>query len=321
MSTATGTAASLAQIPVVDFAGFASGDPARRAATCAALRRAFETYGFLYLENHGVPAAVVDAVFDQARTFFALPVAAKEAARPQDPRNTLGYGGLGGQALEDGRPPDLKEIFQASPEEPWARPNVWPEGLPGFREAIMAFHTAATNACERLMQAIAVSLGLPEGYFAPYYDRSDSTARLLHYPPLDAPPAPGQIRAGAHTDFGGVNLLFPGAEGGLEIQAPDGAWLPTPARAGTGIVNTGDLIERWTNGLFRSSPHRVVNPEGAAALRDRYSLVLFHSPNRDAPIVCLEPCQSPERPSRYPPITAGAHMQARIEASRREGYS
>ena len=87
------------------------------------------------------------------------------------------------------------------------------------------------------------------------------------------------------------------------------------------MVNTGDLIERWTNGLFRSSPHRVVNPQGAAALRDRYSLVLFHSPNRDAPVVCLEPCQSAERPARYPPITAGAHMQARIEASRREGYS
>jgi isopenicillin N synthase-like dioxygenase len=321
MSTAIEPAASLAQIPVVDFAGFASGDPARRAATCAALRRACETYGFLYLENHGVPSEVVDEVFAQARIFFALPQAAKEAARPQDRRNTLGYGGLGNQALEHGRPPDLKEMFQASQEEPWARPNVWPEGLPGFREAIMAFHTAATSACERLMQAIAVSLDLPEGYFEPFYDRSDSTARLLHYPPLAEPPAPGQIRAGAHTDFGGVNLLFPGAEGGLEIQAPDGTWLPTPARAGAGIVNTGDLIERWTNGLFRSSPHRVVNPEGAAALRDRYSLVLFHSPNRDAPVVCLEPCQSAERPARYPPITAGAHMQARIEASRREGYS
>ena len=220
---------------------------------------AFETYGFLYLENHGVPAAVVDAVFDQARIFFALPTAVKEAARPQDPRNTLGYGGLGGQALENGRPPELERDLPGQPGEPWARPNVWPEGLPGFREAIMAFHAAATNACERLMQAIAVSLGLPEGYFEPFYDRSDSTARLLHYPRWPSRRPGADPRRRAHR-LRGVNLLFP-AEGGLEIQAPDGAWLPTPAR-GTGIVNTGDLIERWTNGLFRSSPHRVVNPEG-----------------------------------------------------------
>lgn len=319
MSTQAATVAGTS-IPAVDFAGFASDEPARRAATAAALRAALERYGFLYLRNHGVPPAVLDALFAQAARFFALPLAAKQAATPAERGNTRGYGGVASQALDAGQPGDLKETFQAGPEPADTRPNAWPADLPGFREAVMAFHTTATAACNQLMRAIAVALGLPEAYFEPLHDHSDSTARLLHYPPLQALPVPGQLRAGAHTDFGGINLLFNDGEGGLEIQLPDGTWLPTPALSGAAIVNTGDLLERWTNGQFRSSPHRVVNPSGAAASRDRYSAVLFHSPNRDAVITCLEPCQSAERPPRFPPITAGEHMRARIEASRAHTY-
>jgi isopenicillin N synthase-like dioxygenase len=307
-------------IPVVDFDGFTGGDPARRAATVAALRAALESYGFLYLRNHGIPDAVLDAMFAQSRAFFALPQEAKDAARSQDPGNTLGYGGLGSQALDEDKPADLKETYQSGPEPGVYRRNVWPEGLPGFRDTAMAFHRAATAACDQLMAAIAVSLGLPETYFEPFYGRRDSTVRLLHYPPLRGTPAPGQIRAGAHTDYGGINLLFQDDEGGLEIQTADGTWVPAPAVPGTTVVNTGDLIERWTNGQFRSSPHRVVNPVGQAAARDRYSMVLFDIPNRDALVTCLEPCQNAERPAKFPPTTVGEHLRARVLASQRTTY-
>jgi len=305
---------------MVDFEGFLCGDPSRRAATADALCAALERYGFLYLRNHGVPASVLDAVLAQSRAFFALSQQAKLVAKPQVKGSTRGYGSVGSQALDEKRPGDLKEIFQAGPERPGARPNVWPEGLPGFREAVLAFQHAGMETCNQLMRAIAVSLGLAEGYFAPYHDRSDSTARLLHYPPVPATPLPGQIRAGAHTDFGGLSLLFQDGEGGLEIQGPEGIWMPAPALPGMAIVNTGDLLERWTNGQFRSSPHRVVNPAGSAVGQHRYSVVLFHSPNPDAVIECLAPCQSPGREPRYLPITAGEHMLARIRASRPGGY-
>jgi isopenicillin N synthase-like dioxygenase len=106
----------------------------------------------------------------------------------------------------------------------------------------------------------------------------------------------------------------------LEIQSADGRWIAAPAIPGTAIVNTGDLISRWTNGMFRSSPHRVVNPTGSAANKDRYSFVLFHSPNSDAVISCLEPCQSPDNPPQFPAITAREHLRARAAASRRHGY-
>ena len=211
---------SITEIPVVDFAGFSTSDPAQRAATAGALRAAFESCGFLYLYNHGVPAEVLDAVLAQSRTFFALPPAVKEAARAPKGGGILGYEGVGVQALEKGRPGDLKEIFQATAERPDARPNVWPAGMPRFHEAVMAFHDAAVAACDQIMHAMAVSLGLPEAYFEPFYDHSDTTARLLHYPPLLDAPLPGQIRAGAHTDFGGVSLLFPGEEGDWRSRRP-----------------------------------------------------------------------------------------------------
>ena len=308
------------KIPTIDFAGFTHGNAAQRNATVAELRGALESCGFMYLGNHGVAQHLVDEVFVQSRRFFSLAPEVKAKANPKKQGSTRGYEGVGVQALDEGQPGDLKEIFQCGQEPAPHRPNAWPEGMAEFRSALLNFLDAAKASCNELMQAIAVSLGLPENYFAPYHDRTDSTLRLLHYPPLPAAPAAGQLRAGAHTDFGGMNLLFQDDEGGLEIQAADGRWIAAPALPGTAIVNTGDLIERWTNGMFRSSPHRVVNPAGAAARKDRYSFVLFHSPNPDALITCLEPCQGPDRPAKFPPITAGEHLRARAQASRSHIY-
>lgn len=304
------------KIPLIDFAGFV--EPRRRQKIVAELRAALESCGFMYLQNHGVPQAMVDAVFAQSRRFFGLPGEAKNAAKPKEKGSTRGYEGIGVQALDEARPGDLKEIFQCGPEPARVRLNVWPEGMPEFRAALLNFHQSAKRSCEQLMSAIAVSLALPENFFEPYQDRSDATLRLLHYPPLAGAPVPGQLRAGAHTDFGGMNLLFQDDEGGLEIEAADGSWIAAPAIPGTAIVNTGDLISRWTNGMFRSSPHRVVNPTGAAADKHRYSFVLFHSPNPDAVISCLPPCTGPDNPPKFAPITAGEHLRARAAASR--GY-
>lgn len=308
-------------IPVVDLGGFHNEDEAERRRTASALRAALESLGFCYLRNHGVPQSTVDALFANSRAFFALPQGVKQALKRTSKGRNVGYQGVGSQALEEMRPGDLKETFQAVKEAvPGGSPNVWPTELPGFREAILALYQAADRACRNLMRAIALSLGLPEAYFEPFYDHADHTLRLLHYPPLQGPPLPGQLRAGAHTDYGAVSILLQGDEGGLEIQKPDGTWLSTPCLPGTAVLNTGDLVERWTNGMFRSSPHRVVNPEGEATKRDRYSAVLFHGPNDDAVISCLEPCQSPEWPAKYPPITTVEHIRARVLASQTQPY-
>ena len=157
-------------IPLVDFAGFASRDPAARLATAAQFRDVLEAVGFCYVRNHGVPAPVVDDIFAQSRAFFALPDEVKVATRPSDAGSMLGYGGVGGQALEKGRPgATSRRSSRRGPTGP-ALECVWPPALPGpLREAVVAFQTAAIAACTQLMAAMAVSLGLPETYFAPFY--------------------------------------------------------------------------------------------------------------------------------------------------------
>jgi len=301
-------------VPLVDFEGIGSGDPSRRKFTADGLRSALESYGFLYLRNHGVSAPVLDDLFDQSRTFFALSQEIKDGVKRREGSNSRhGYEGLGGQSLDE-HFADLKELFHAVPHS--AEGDLWPEQPPRFREAVLTFHQSAAMTAYKFMCAVALSLGLPEDHFAPFHDRAEGSVRMLHYPPLKGAVEPGQLRAGAHTDFGGITLLFTDDESGLEIQAPDGTWIPTPAHAGAAIINTGDLMERWSNGQFRSSPHRVVVPKGPAVKRHRYSVAFFFSPNRDAVISCLEPCQSSERPPKYPPVTAGEHIQSRVLATR-----
>jgi isopenicillin N synthase-like dioxygenase len=320
VNQAPSTGSAKETIPVVDFDGVWSDDPKVRARTAADLGRALEVYGFLYLKNHRIPTAVVKTMFDQSRKLFYLPQEAKEALRqPQGigRGERHGYEGVGHQALGGNPGGDLKEIFHCGPERPGATPNIWPKELPEFKEAAMAFHEAAAKAGNRFYKAIAVALALSENYFDGYFDHSEALLRINHYPPVQGAVVPRQIRAGAHTDFGGITLLFNDGEGGLEVQDRDGSWIPAPVVEGACIVNTGDLTERWSNGRFRSTMHRVVMPVAEAAKRDRYSIAFFFGPNKDAVISCLPTCQDAEHPPKFPPITALEHVRARVAESRK----
>jgi len=299
-------------IPVIDFSDFTGWDAATRKATATSIRRAFEDFGFLYLRNHGAPQSVVGDLFDQARAFFALPAEAKARA--------TGYAPPGYSGLDPSKPADVKERFRA-PHEPNLPSAHWPADLPGFREAALVFHQAASSVCREIMCAIAVSFELRADYFDDAHKAHPGAVLLLHYPAISEPFLPGQLRSGAHTDFGTVTLLFHyGSSEGLEIQRPDGTWLHAPSLPGAAIVNTGDLLTRWTNGQLRSVLHRVVAPVGPAAQQPRYSAVLFYEPRNDAVISCLEPCQGPNRPA-LPPITAGEHLAARRKETVRSGYT
>jgi isopenicillin N synthase-like dioxygenase len=296
-------------VPVIDFGGFTNGDAAARAATALSIRQALAEFGFLYLRNHSVPLGVIDAVFAQGVEFFALPESVK--------RQAGGYSAPGYKALDPSRPPDYKEAFRARYGiEPAA--SYWPAEPIDLRDAIIAFRTATRRAGHGVMQALALAFGLPEDYFDAAHEPPNGSAMLVHYPPLTGDLLPGQARAGAHTDFGTITLLFHYRDaGGLEIQRPDGTWLLAPCLPDACIVNAADLLQRWTNNALRSVLHRVVAPTGEAAARSRYSAVLFYEPQPAALITCLEPCQGPDRPARYPPILAGDHLaQKKAETSR-----
>ena len=312
MSKTTVQLGAREKIPVIDFTGLKSADLALRKDTAIRMRGAFEDFGFIYLKNHGVPQNLVDEMFARSISFFDLPQRSKAEAG--------GYRGAGLTGLDPTKPTDVKERFRA-PYDSSLPPEYWPQRPPGFREAVSVFHEAGLAVLRQLMRGVALSLGLSEEYFDAAHEPHSGAVMLLHYPPITESLLPGQLRSGAHTDFGTMTLLFHhGSAEGLEIQRPDGTWLHAPSMPGAAIINVGDLLTRWSNGQLRSVLHRVVPPQGQGAQRPRYSATLFYEPRHEVVISCLEPCQGPGKPALYPPITAGERLKERRRANTRSGY-
>ncbi len=296
-------------IPVISLA-----QPEERVA--AGLRAAAEAHGFLYVVDHGVPEALVADTFAWAARFFALPLAAKQAVSLFNSKAKRGWEAIGAQQLDAAAKPDQKESFYAGIEYPPDHPNVvarlnnyganqWPEGLPGFAEAMEAYRAAVTALGERMMRYLALSLDLPRDFFDPTMHEPMVTLRILRYPPRAAAAGADEFGAGAHTDWGAVTLLAQDEIGGLEVQGADGAWIAARPIPGSFIVNLGDMIPRWTNGRYRSNPHRVIN---AASARDRYSIPLFWSPNFHTRVEAVPGTVAPGEAPRFSPCTAGEHL-------------
>lgn len=231
---------------------------------------------------------------------------------PYDPKENHGYTQMQGEALDPSKPADLKETFTcrhlgARP----SGPDHWPN--PQFEAFMRVFHCRVVQIASDVMAAFALSLGLPHGYFDERHTGLTQTLRLLHYPPVEAV-GEGQLGAGAHTDYGTLTLLFQDAAGGLQVQNLAGEWIDAPPIPGTVVVNTGDLMARWSNDVFKSTPHRVV-PRPAAMKNGRQSIAFFSDPDPDVLIETIPSCISPTKPALYDTITAGEHIQGRIMAS------
>lgn len=286
------------------------------AAVAADIRAACMAHGFFYVADHGVPEDLVAAQFDWAARFFALPDAEKAALDLRNSPARRGWEGIGAQTLDLSAQPDRKESFYCGPDYPDDHPyiragltnyggNQWP-ALPGFREQMTAYMAATTALAERLMRDLALSLSLPPDFFDKTMADPMLTLRLIRYPPHPADAAADVFGAGAHTDWGAITILAQDDLGGLEVQAADGSWMPATPIPGTFIVNLGDMIPRWTNGLYRSNMHRVINANPSG--RDRYSIPLFYSPNYHARIEAVPGSVPPGQAPRFAPCTAGEHL-------------
>lgn len=305
------------EVPVIDIGPAWSERLEDRQAVAWEIHKACRDIGFFYVSNHGVDPGLVEAQFAWARRFFGLPVEEKLRLHMKQSRSFAGYEPLAGQTLDTDSPPDLKESYYCGAELPDDHPyvlagirgyggNQWPALLPGFREQMLAYYAAVRALGDKLMALMALSLALPEDYFAAMYAQPSGNVRLIHYPPQPVDAAFNQIGAGAHTDWGGITLLAQDDIGGLEVQNAAGKWIAAPPIPGTFVINLGDLIQRWTNDLYRSNMHRVRN--GNAAGRDRYSVPFFFSPDHHARIECLPTCHGAENPPRHPVCTAGEHL-------------
>lgn len=308
-------------IPVIDVGPLLAGGDDGGRAVAAAIGRACRGIGFFYVTGHGIDADLRRRVFTMVATFFALPDDAKRAVSIERSKHNRGYVPLAGESLDPQRPADLKEGFnvgfELAPDDPdvvagkpFCGVNQWPE-LPGFRATMLAYYERARRLGIALHRAFALDLGAAPETFAAAFERPMATLRLLHYPPQPASAAAGQIGAGAHTDYGNVTLLLQDDAGGLQVRARDGGWLDAPVIADAFVCNIGDLLMRWSNDVYVSTPHRVVNRSG----RERYSVPFFLDPAPATEVACLPSCVAPERPARYPPITAARYLAERLDAT------
>ncbi len=297
------------QVPVIDFAPFFEGPEGRRRVGAEVYRAAHEA-GFMYLRGHGIGEDEVDRAFAMARAFFALPAEMK--ARCLRTSGNFGYQAVAQEALDPGQPPDLKEDFTLRDAPRWAATDPrWPSEE--FRQGALAIYGRCRDLAGQVMRAFALALELPPEFFDERHTGLTQTLRLLHYPPSRQWQA-GQLGAGAHTDYGTLTVLFQDMAGGLEVENAAGQWIPAPPIPGTVVVNTGDLLARWSNGVFRSTPHRVqIRPAGAAA--GRLSMAFFSDPDPDVWVEAIPSCVTSERPVGYPPIRAGQHIEERIRIS------
>ena len=276
--------------------------------------------GFLVLEGHGVPQAVIDDVWQAAGAFFAQPPAAKQAVTPPYQGYPYGYLGPDAEALARSKgedtPPDLKESFNGGPLRVPAdasvaaldfcyQPTLWPD-LPGFRAAWETYYAAMEDLAARVMRAFAAALALPEDYFDPFIANPISALRALHYPATVDVPLARQQRAGAHTDYGSLTILLP-QPGSQGLQVQQGAdWVDVPAPTGAFVINIGDLMARWTADRWVSTLHRVVAIPGQPA---RQSLAYFHQPDWDAEIVPLDGSDT------YPAVRSGPYLMGKFQAT------
>jgi isopenicillin N synthase-like dioxygenase len=315
-------------VPIIDVGPFLAGDPQSRISTPRAVARACEEIGFFTIIGHGVDPAVIAAATSATRQFFELPPAEKVSARSADAAISRGYRGIGNEGLAGTRanetPPDLKEVFHLGPPDfphdayhcaaeaqPHFIDNVWPQSPAAFRPAATAYYRATEKLAADLMRIFALALDLPETFFADKIDRHISALRIINYPEQAVAPLPGQLRAGAHSDYGTLTILLgENQPGSLEVYTRSERWMPVHIPPDSFVINIGDLMMRWTNDRWISTLHRVVNPpEAEAARARRLSLVFFHHPNYDAEVACIPTCADAANPPRYPAVKAGPYRR------------
>jgi isopenicillin N synthase-like dioxygenase len=323
----------MATFPVVDLSAFSNGSAQQKQAIGLQIDQICRETGFLAIIGHAVPEEVISRAWSAGRAFFDLPVETKLQAKMPYAGYPYGYSPLQSEALAkslgEETPPDIKESFNVGPlevaprddQDPYAdfryATNIWPKEPADFEQAWTAYSRELAALATRIMQAFAAALSLPEHYFDKSVDDPLSAVRALNYPNQTVAPKPGQLRAGAHSDYGSLTILLAdSAPGGLQILTPQKEWQTVPVVPGSFIINIGDLMARWTNDRWVSTVHRVINPppDSKGSTR-RQSVAFFYLPNWDAEISCIPTCLAPGESAKYPPVRSGEYLMQKFQST------
>jgi isopenicillin N synthase-like dioxygenase len=297
-------------IPVIDIAPLGDGSHAGLAHVAGEMLAAAEASGFFYIRNHGIDQALIDSVFAVAARFYAAPEVDKRSVTVN--AGHRGFLKAGQATMQGATRPDLKESFiwglDNSSDAHGIPPNRWPDFLPEMRPLLTRYFTEANEVGWRMLRAFAVAIGEPQDRFVRSIAHPTTRGTLIYYPPQPPDLDDEQFGVSPHTDWGCLTLLYQDRTGGLEVRGRDGAWVAATPIPGTFVVNVGDLLARWTNNRFKSTPHRVVNRSG----RERYSCAVFVDPDRDT---VIDPVVRPGETALFEPVTCGAYVQSRFDAA------
>ncbi len=281
-------------IPVLDLKDFLNGTRRERDKFVQALGDSLREIGFFALENHGINSGVIDQAYGVAKAFFDLDVAEKKECELMELASRRGFVSFGREKAKDASVPDLKEFYHIGRDLPQNHElyseyprNIWPKKLPEFKEIMMKLYEQLDLCSMYLVQACARYLGEDENLFLNMIRDGETILRVINYPPIPADANPASIRAAAHEDINFLTILCESTDEGLELKKRDGTWLPIHALQGQVIVDSGDMMQNLTNGYFRSTTHRVVNPDNARS--QRLSMPFFVHPR---PEVSLKPLAS-----------------------------
>lgn len=324
---------------MIDFSTFLNGSASAKLATAGSISHAFKTAGFVYLRNHGIPLETISEVLARSAEFFKRPQEQKNNLAWTTPESNRGYVIFGREKVTQfsdveevsklrANNPDLKESMEIGREDIPDMPNRWPDKMDTsgeiFTKTMKSFFLTCQALNVNVMRAIALGMRLDEYFFDAHIDGADNTLRLLHYPEVYKSVFknnPDQVRAGEHTDYGSITLLFQDAVGGLEVKSPQQTFVRAKPIEGTVIVNAGDLLSRWANDEIRSTRHRVVQPptrEGdeSETYPARYSIAYFCNPNSECSIEALPGTwEKSPRGQKYPAINSGEYLVQRLAAT------
>ncbi|KAJ7597288.1 hypothetical protein C8J56DRAFT_919687 [Mycena floridula] len=317
-------------IPVINFNKFRSAaSPSEKKQTADEIVNAFKASGFIYLAGHGIPTSTVESAFSKSAEFFRMPMETKRTLRWSDPRSNRGYVEVGRERVTQSsdaaeiaalraRAPDFKETMEIGRDWDSAWENQWPQetDCQGFKETMLKFYATCHELHTHVMRSIALGLDLGEEFFDDKVNQQSHNLRLLSYAAIKRSllNGEGQARAGAHSDYGTITLLFQDSVGGLEVQNPQGNFVAATPIPGTIVINVGDLLSRWSNDTLRSTLHRVVAPPfngNEDQIPARQSIAFFCNPNFDAEIACLPNCGAP----KYPAVKTEDYIVGRLAAT------
>ena len=305
------------EIPIIDVSAYLAGEPGALDECAAQLRHAYEDVGFWFLRGHDIPKALIDRMFAETARFHAMPLDDKLALKIN--HHNIGYLPMKGGStrhsdIVKNTKPNLNEaVFikrELAPDHPdilsgkrFRGANQWPKNLPGFKETALAYAAAMERLCLAILPIYAVALGVKPNYFDEAFKEPQFNLRLSHYPSFDALAA-DEYGLAPHSDTSFMTLLAPNKIAGLVIQTSAGQWIEAPVIEDAFIVNSGDLLRRWSNDRFHATPHAVINRSGG----ERYAIPFFFDTTCDYEMSCLPSCQTANNPPKYEPVTYFDYM-------------